>query len=79
MNETVKKLTEEIRKLTPEEQADLMDELLALTHREPDPEIERAWVEEARRRLAEYERGDTTAVSAEEVMTRLRARYPRSA
>ena len=31
MNERVKRLSEEIRKLTPEEQADLMDELLALT------------------------------------------------
>ena len=37
MNERVKKLSEEIRKLTPEEQADLMDELLVLTYREPDP------------------------------------------
>ena len=40
MNERVKKLSEEIRKLSPEEQADLMDELLVLTYREPDPEIE---------------------------------------
>ena len=42
MNERVKKLSEEIRKLSPEEQADLMDELLVLTHRDPDPEIEKA-------------------------------------
>ena len=42
MNERVKKLSEEIRKLSPDEQADLMDELLVLTYREPDPEIEKA-------------------------------------
>ena len=49
MNERVKKLSEEIRKLTPEEQADLMDELLVLTY-QPDPAIEKAWAEEAERR-----------------------------
>jgi len=77
MDERVKKLSEEIRKLTPEEQADLMDELLVLTYREPDPEIEKAWAEEAERRLDAYERGETTAVPLEDVMPRLRARYPR--
>ena len=77
MNERVKRLSEEIRKLTPEEQADLMDELLVLTYREPDPEIEKAWAEEAERRLAAYERGETTALPLEEVMAQLRLRYPR--
>ena len=77
MNERVKKLSEEIRKLTAEEQAELMDELLSLTYREPDPEIEKAWAEEAERRLEAYERGETRAVSAEEVMGRLRSRFPR--
>ncbi len=76
MNERVKKLSEEIRKLTPEEQADLMDELLVLTHREPDPEIEKAWAEEAERRLDAHERGETKAVPLEEAMSRLRARFP---
>ena len=51
MNERVKRLTEEIRKLPPEEQADLIDELLVLTYREPDPEIDKAWAEEAEDRL----------------------------
>ena len=78
MNERVKKLSEEIRKLSPEEQADLMDELLVLTHREADPGVEKAWAEEAERRLAAYERGETTAVPLEEVMARLRVKFPRS-
>ena len=77
MNERVKKLSEEIRKLSPEEQADLMDELLVLTHREPDPEIEKAWTEAAERRIDAYERGETTTVPLEDVMARLRSRYPR--
>jgi hypothetical protein len=37
MNERVKKLTEEIRKLSPDEQADLIDELLVLTYRDRTP------------------------------------------
>jgi len=48
MNERVKKLTEEIRKLPPEEQADLIDELIVLTYREPDAEPDKAWAEEAK-------------------------------
>ena len=77
MNERVKKLSEEIRKLSPEEQADLIDELLVLTYSEPDPEIEKALGEEVERRLDAYERGETTAVPVEEAMARLRSRYPR--
>ena len=77
MNERVKKLSEEIRKLSPDEQADLIEELLVLTYREPDPEIEKAWVEEAERRLDAYERRETSTVPLEDVMARLRARYPR--
>ncbi len=60
MNERVRKLSEEIRKLPPEEQADLIEELLVLTYRKPDPEIEKAWAEEAKRRLDAYERGETS-------------------
>lgn len=77
MNERVKKLTEEIRKLSSEEQAELIDELLVLTYREPDPEIEKAWAVEAERRLDAYERGETTAEPLEKVMVRLRSRFPR--
>jgi putative addiction module component (TIGR02574 family) len=78
MNERVKKLTEEIRKLSPEEQAELLEVLQALSSREPDPDVEKAWAEEAERRLDAYERGETTAVPLEEVMARLRTRYPRA-
>jgi putative addiction module component (TIGR02574 family) len=77
MNERVRKLSEEIRKLPPEEQADLIEELLVLTYRKPDPEIENAWAEEAKRRLDAYERGETSTAPLEDVMARLRARYPR--
>jgi len=66
MNERVKKLTEEIRKLSPDEQADLMDELLVLTYREPDPERGKAWAEEIDRRIDAVERGEAQLVDARE-------------
>ncbi len=62
MNERVKRLTEEIRKLPREEQADLIDELIVLTHRDLDPEIEKAWLEEAKDRLAAWRRGELKSV-----------------
>ncbi len=77
MNEHVKKLSEEIRKLSPEEQAELVDELLALTYSEPDPEIERAWAVEVEQRLDAFERGECAAVPLEDAMAKLRSRYPR--
>jgi putative addiction module component (TIGR02574 family) len=77
MNERVKKLSEEIRRLAPDEQADLMDELLVLAIRDPDPSVEQAWAAEAERRLDAWERGETDAVPAEDVIDRLRSRFPR--
>lgn len=68
MNERVKRLTDEIRKLPPEDQADLLDELLILTHRESDPEIEKAWREEIESRLSAHERGELKARPADEVL-----------
>ncbi len=70
MNERVKRLTEEIRKLPPEEQADLIDELLVLTYREPDPEIDKAWAREAKDRLEAWRRGETQSRPAADVLTK---------
>jgi len=77
MNERVKKLAEEISKLPPEEQADLMDELLVLTYRPTDPEIDKAWVEEAKRRLQRYKSGLEPAHDAFDVLEDIRARLAR--
>ena len=68
MNERVKKLSEEIRKLPPEEQADLMDELLVLTYQHPYPKSDQAWLEEIDRRIDEVERGEATTVDAREAL-----------
>ncbi len=75
MNERVKRLTEEIRQLPREEQAELFDELLVLTSRETDPEIDKAWADEAERRIDARDRGETKSISHDEVMARLQKRF----
>jgi putative addiction module component (TIGR02574 family) len=73
MNERVKRLTEEFAKLTPDEQAELIDRLIVL--RKPDPEIDKAWVEEAERRIDALDRGETRAIPHDEAMARLQKRF----
>lgn len=69
MNERVRHLTEQAAKLTLEEQAELIDALLALGH-EPTPEWKKAWVQEAERRLAAYDRGETKGVPWDDIKAR---------
>ena len=78
MNERVRKLTEEIRKLSPEEQAELVEELLVLAQPEPDPEIQREWAEEAARRWRGYQRTGSASIPAEEVFAKLGKRRNRA-
>lgn len=70
MNERVKRLSEEICKLPPEEQADLIDELIVLTYRAPDPEIDKAWAEEVDDRLAAWRRGELKSRPAADVLAK---------
>ena len=73
MNDRVRAIIEEARKLTPEERLELVDTLEAefSDHGTPE-EIEAAWLEEVERRMAAAERGETTFVDAEEVLARMR-------
>ena len=60
MNAKTKALSQEARRLTPEERIALIEDLqrsLVPT----DPEIDRAWAEEARGRLNAYRRGEIEA------------------
>jgi hypothetical protein len=68
MNERVKRLSEEIRKLSPEEQAELMDELLVLTYGKPLPESDKAWAEEIDRRIGAVQRGEAVTVDARDAL-----------
>jgi putative addiction module component (TIGR02574 family) len=61
MNAKTKALSEEARKLSREERIALIEDLQ--NSLDPiDAEIERAWAEEARDRLADYLRGEMDAI-----------------
>jgi len=78
MNERVRALIEEARKLTPEERLELFDLLEAtFAGDEGDgapEEIEAAWLEEVEDRIASVERGESVLVDYEEAMARARRR-----
>lgn len=67
MNAKTKALSEQARKLTPEERIELVEDLLGSL--DPvDPEIDRLWAEEARDRLAAYLRGEMKASTFQEIV-----------
>ena len=76
MNERVRAIVEEARKLTPQERLELFDLLEAtFVGDEGDgtpEEIEAAWIEEVERRIDQAERDGTEFVDFEQVMARLR-------
>ena len=65
------KLASEIKQLPDAEKLRLVDAILTDLDR-PDPEIDRIWAEEARKRWAGYEQGRIPTVSYEEVMAKHR-------
>lgn len=79
MNQRVKALVDDIRKLTPDERLELMAELSqVMDDDEPadgtPEEIEAAWIEEVEKRIAAAERGEGTTFSSDEVVAAARAR-----
>ena len=71
MAKTVDKLAAEIHGLPDLEKLRLVDTILADLDR-PDPEIDRVWAEEARKRWAAYKEGRAPTVSYETVMAKHR-------
>ena len=65
------KLSLEIRQLPDVEKLRLVDVILADLDK-PDPEIDRVWAEEARKRWAAYKEGRIPTISYEEVMAKYR-------
>jgi len=73
MSTTNDKLVSEIRALPDVEKLRLVDAILTDLDK-PDPEIDRIWAEEARRRWAAYKTGGVPTISYEEVMAKQRSR-----
>jgi putative addiction module component (TIGR02574 family) len=69
---TVQQLFAEAKKLTPEEQAELVDLLWAESMGGPDSVVEEAWKHETRHRIAEIESGQVEGIPAEVVMAKAR-------
>ena len=71
MAKKLDKLTEEIRVLPDTEKLQLVDTILADLDK-PDPEIDKVWAEEARKRWEAYKSGRIPTVSYESVMAKHR-------
>ena len=71
MSSTADQLAQKIKSLPDIEKLRLVDAILADLDR-PDPEIDRIWADEARRRWDTYKSGRLQTVSYEEVMSKYR-------
>ena len=73
MSSAADKIEQEIKSLPDIEKLRLVDAILADLDR-PDPEIDRIWAEESRKRWAAYKAGRAHTVSYEEVISKHRAK-----
>ena len=71
MSANADKLATKIRSLTDIEKLQLVDSILSELD-QPDPEIDRVWAEEARRRWKAYKTGQLQTVSYKVVMEKYR-------
>jgi putative addiction module component (TIGR02574 family) len=71
MAKHIDKLAKEILHLTEIEKLQLVDIILTDLDR-PDPEIDRVWAEETRKRWTAYQAGKVLSVSYESVMAKHR-------
>jgi putative addiction module component (TIGR02574 family) len=72
MSDLVTELSQRARELSPEDRARLAEELLASLEGHLEPEVDAAWDEELRKRIAEVESGTAKLVPADEVFARVR-------
>jgi len=71
MSEATDKLLSKIKALTDEEKLRLVDAILTDLYR-PDPDLERIWADEARKRWDAYKAGKIPTVSYDEVIAKHR-------
>ena len=71
MKNSAEKLASEIHALADVEKLRLVDDILADLDK-PDPEIDRIWAEESRKRWAAYKSGRLASISYQDVMNKHR-------
>ena len=64
-------LVEEALKLSPNERAEVAEQLIASLDEAPDTDVEQAWQEEIQKRLQQIDRDEAKTISWEEVQRRL--------
>ena len=69
---TLDQIVGEASQLPREQVAEVVDRLTSALHADVEPEIESAWKQETRRRLAELENGKVEAISGDVVSQRIR-------
>jgi putative addiction module component (TIGR02574 family) len=72
MPRKVSEIVEEARQLPYGERAELIEQLIADSAKNLDPEIEKAWGDEALRRIKEIEEGKVQGIPVEQVMAEIR-------
>ncbi|MDI1247935.1 MAG: addiction module protein [Lacunisphaera sp.] len=72
MPRKVSEIVAEARQLPYGERAELIEQLIADTAQNIDPAIEKAWGDEALRRIKEIEDGKVKLIPGEEAMARVR-------
>jgi putative addiction module component (TIGR02574 family) len=73
MDTVTKELSAKIKSLPDNEKIELVDAILMQLDK-PDPEIDRIWAEEAKKRWKAYKAGKVDTVSYEQVMKKHSAR-----
>ena len=68
----VSEIVEEARQLPYGERAELIEQLIADSAKDPDPKIEKAWGDTAMRRLEEMESGKVKGIPGEQVAAEIR-------
>ncbi|WJW76179.1 addiction module protein [Thiohalobacter sp. IOR34] len=74
MVKTVEELEREIRSLSDDDRNHLLRDLVADLDGERDPEVEKAWLEEAQRRFRELKDGVVEGISSRDVFKNSRNR-----
>ena len=64
---TVKSILDDVNKLTPFERAEIIERIIESFDSEPGSDIQRAWADEAEKRLNDYRKGKTGTISEDEV------------
>ena len=75
MTKPAQKILDDALALDVDDRTVLIAQLCDSLHADIDPAIERAWIDESERRWSAYQRGETTALPAEDVMRDLRQRF----